>query len=117
MLFSSEDWIYGDRVKQRKNSLNTFEYKAPGGLIRASLLLDDTRGYIKSAFITGDFFAYPQRGILSLENALKNSLSKPEVIAEKINRFFASQDIKIPGADASDFIKAVLGAASAGKNT
>ena len=116
ITFASDDWIYGRNVPHQKGSLNTFEYKARGGLIRVSLLLDDAANYIKSAFITGDFFAYPERGILSLENALKNCLNRPEVIAKKINDFFATQDIRIPGAGADDFINAVTQAAQAGNN-
>jgi lipoate-protein ligase A len=109
-LFSSDEWIYGRETRSRKNSLKTSEHKAAGGLIRVSLLLDDTRGFIKTAFITGDFFTYPERGILALESVLKNSSVRPEVITRKINDFFASQSVRIPGAGAEDFTSAVLGA-------
>ena len=114
-LFSSEEWIYGRHVRPRKNSFNIFEHKAEGGLIRVSLLLDDSRGYIKSAFITGDFFAYPERGILALESALKNAPIRGDALAKRIGCFFATQDLIIPGAGAEDFISAVIGAAQGGQ--
>jgi len=117
VTFASDEWIYGRHVPHHKSNLNTFEYKAKGGLIRISLLLDETRGYIKSAFITGDFFAYPERGILALENILKNCLNRPEVIAKKVNEFFAAQELIIPGAGADDFITAITKAAQSGNNT
>ena len=113
--FASEEWIYGRHVPGKNSSLNTSEYKARGGLIRVSLLLDEARGYIKSAFITGDFFAYPERGILALENVLKNSRNSPEVITKKISAFFDSGEMMIPGAGADDFIKAIIKAAQAEK--
>jgi lipoate-protein ligase A len=76
-------------------------------LIRVSLRIDPLRRLIKSVFITGDFFAYPERGILDLEAALRNSSSRPADILATVRRFFAGNDVKIPGVAADDFYHAL----------
>ncbi|UCC93434.1 MAG: DUF116 domain-containing protein, partial [Thermoplasmata archaeon] len=80
-------------------------HKAPGGLIRTSLLLDDRRSIIKYVLITGDFFAFPDTTVLDLEAALKNC---PVVrMEERIKTFFAERVVDMPGVTAEDFVKAV----------
>ncbi len=108
--FQSEEWIRGTRRIDQQSDLKVTDYKALGGLIRVSLVLDKKRQLIKSAFITGDFFAYPESSILALEAALKNTSSKPERISENIGRFFAENDVSIPKVTAEDMIKAVQAA-------
>ncbi|MBP1762211.1 MAG: biotin/lipoate protein ligase-like protein, partial [Firmicutes bacterium] len=75
--FQSEEWIRGNRTLPQENDLRIAEHKTNGGLIRVSLRLDRNREVIKSAFITGDFFAYPERSILDLEAVLKNASCRP----------------------------------------
>jgi lipoate-protein ligase A len=104
--FRSAEWIRLPRVLQESN-LTVADYKAPGGLIRVSLLIDHLRQRIKSAFITGDFFAYPERSILDLEAALKNSSSRPDDVRETVRRFFAGNDVQIPGVAPDDFYQAL----------
>jgi len=69
--FQSEEWVYGvRRTLVHRNELRAL-FKSPGGLIRASLVVDAQSRRIRKAFITGDFFAYPRRAILDLEARLK----------------------------------------------
>lgn len=105
--FQSEEWIRGQRPITQENSLSVVDYKTRGGLIRVSIRLDRTRSCIKSAFITGDFFAYPERSILDLEAALKNTSSDPEVLLKNVRCFFAENDVRIPGITAADFFEAL----------
>ncbi len=106
--FQSEAWIRGGRDVPDADLLRTVDYKAKGGLIRITLLLNGTRQRIRSIFITGDFFAYPERGILDLEAALKNTSCEPERLNQNIRQFFERQAVQIPGVTADDFVQAIL---------
>ncbi|HEX3011202.1 MAG TPA: lipoate protein ligase C-terminal domain-containing protein [Syntrophomonadaceae bacterium] len=108
--FKSNEWVYGLRIPQQFNDLNQAEYKSSGGLIRVSLRLDRTREVIKSAFITGDFFAYPERSILDLEAALKNSSSRKDEIQRMVKVFFEAHKVRIPGVKPEDFSNAIIAA-------
>jgi len=101
--FQSEEWIYGGRPKIQDSSLSVVDYKTSGGLIRVSIMLDRSRRRIKSAFITGDFFAYPERSILDLEAVLKNSSSYPQDVLYTVRQFFTEHEVRIPGIEADDF--------------
>ncbi|MEN6637570.1 MAG: biotin/lipoate A/B protein ligase family protein [Smithella sp.] len=110
--FKSEEWIRGGRVPEQDNALKISDYKAPGGLIRITLRLDQNRKRIKSAFITGDFFAYPERSILDLEAYLRNSSSVEADVFENVRHFFKTNDIEIPGVDADQMSEALCRAIS-----
>lgn len=113
-VFQSEAWIRGLRTIPQQNALGMAEHKAEGGLIRAAVRLDPQRQHIKSAFISGDFFAYPERSILDLEAYLKNSSSDPKTIMSNVQRFFKQQQVRIPGVKAEDFGQALCMAAAKG---
>lgn len=104
--FESDEWIKGARTSQ-ENRLQVVDYKSPGGLIRVSLRLDPSRQRIKYVFITGDFFAYPERSILDLEASLKNAPSHSERLHDRIQRFFAERNVEIPGVAVEDIFQAV----------
>ncbi|MEA4926605.1 MAG: lipoate protein ligase C-terminal domain-containing protein [Syntrophomonadaceae bacterium] len=105
--FQSEAWIKGTRILPQANDLRVAEYKTKGGLIRVSLRMDSNRQCIKSAFITGDFFAYPERSIMDLEAVLKNSSCRSIDILNKIRQFFKEHNVSIPGVEADDFYHAI----------
>ena len=105
--FQSEDWIKGIRIVPQANDLRVAEHKTRGGLIRVSLRLDSNRQCIKSAFITGDFFAYPERSIMDLEATLKNSSCRPVAILNTVRQFFIDHEVNIPGVEADDFYHAL----------
>ena len=105
--FQSEKWIRGQRPILQGSELSVVDYKAPGGLIRTSVLLDRHRRRIKSACITGDFFAYPERCVLDLEARLKDSSCRPEDIYQNVRGFFTANGVQIPGVEADDFCRAL----------
>ena len=105
--FRSEEWIRGARPKLQSSTLSVVDLKTRGGLIRVSVLLDRTRRRIKSAFITGDFFAYPERSILDLEAALKDSSSSPTDVLQNVRRFFSDHRVRMPGVEPDDFHRAL----------
>lgn len=105
--FQSEEWIKGNRRIRQESALKVTDHKAPGGLIRVSLLLDNSRQILKSIFITGDFFAYPETAVLDLESFLKNTPVRQQILEEKVRSFFSQNDIKIPGVTPEDFVIAI----------
>ena len=107
--FQSEKWIYGDRRIQ-DNQLKVVDYKCAGGLIRVYTRIDPERQLIKTVFITGDFFAYPDRTVLDLEVALKNSSAREEDIRKNVQTFFSSHNVHIPNMEAKDFSCAIIAA-------
>ncbi|WP_371371766.1 lipoate--protein ligase [Sporomusa aerivorans] len=106
--FQSEDWIFG-RVGNVVNTIDSVvSYKAPGGLIRVQMRLDETIRTIKYVIISGDFFAYPARVINDLENALKNTPIDKARIVSTIDSFFLAGQAEIPGVMPEHFVSAVL---------
>lgn len=103
--FESEDWVYKIRRPLRDDRILYAAYKAPGGLIRLSLLFDDARNCIKQALIAGDFFSYPKRAVLDLEARLKNC--RYVRIEETVKAFFEEEGPTMPGVAPDDFIAAI----------
>jgi lipoate-protein ligase A len=99
-------------VPVQDSALKISDYKAPGGLIRVSVLLDQNRQRIKSVFITGDFFAYPERSILDMEAFLRNTSSVKADVFENVGRFFKTNSIIIPGVTADQMAEALCQAIS-----
>ncbi len=100
--FQSEDWIYGvRRALVQRNELRALR-KSPGGLIRASLVVDAQSRRVREAFITGDFFAYPRRAILDLEARLKGVPAELAAVGQVVDAFFAGERIEMPGVSAAD---------------
>ena len=103
--FKSKDWIYKIGHSLKDDHLLHSAYKAPGGLIRISVLVDDIRDRIKMILITGDFFAYPTRTIYDLEARLKNCRCKK--IEETVKSYFQQAKPVIPGVTPDDFLEAI----------
>ncbi len=102
--FQSSDWIHKIRRSLKDEHFLYSAYKAPGGLIRLALLVDDVRDCIKAILITGDFFAYPKRTILDLEARLRNC--RCHKIEETIRSFFRETKPVMPGISPEHIIRA-----------
>ena len=107
-FFQSDAWIFGSDGHILDTLDAVADYKAPGGLIRIQMRLDDSCRLIKYLVITGDFFAYPARVINDLETALKNAPADGGHIARIVNGFFEDYDAEIPGVTPEHFITAIL---------
>ncbi len=103
--FSSDSWVRKIRRSPRDDRHLYSVYKAPGGVIRLSLQVDDVRDRIKMVLITGDFFSYPKRAILDLEARLKNC--KCSKIDETVRSFFEASKPVMPGVTPDDFIQVI----------
>ncbi len=105
--YQSDCWIYG----ADRDCLETIDcianYKAPGGLIRVQMRLDEAVRLIKYVIISGDFFAYPARAINDLETTLKNMPIDPGRITGIIESFFRHNPVEIHGVTAGHFVEAI----------
>ena len=105
--FESQEWIQKIRLPADEQQMVFSIYKADGGLIRTSLMINLRHNHIQSVLITGDFFAYPKRTIFDLEAELKNIPADRRVIEKKITDFFEKKKPRIPGIGESDFVNAI----------
>ncbi len=105
----SEGWLFR-RGRQRDGRAITIRsgvqvlrrtYKAPGGLIRATLEVHE--GRIASVSLSGDFFFYPAERLADLEAAL---VGVPlEEAGSVVARFYADHGVESPGVTAADFAR------------
>ncbi len=110
--FLSDDWLFRGRRPRDERRVKVRAglevvhrmYKAPGGLIRAIVELEE--GIIRHAELSGDFFFYPAERLADLERALEGAPigEAGEIIA----RFYETQHIESPGVTPADFVR-VLG--------
>ena len=111
---TTEEWLLGQRrpsgegrrVKISSSaSVVRNMYKAPGGLIRATLELSGE--HIKAIELSGDFFFYPSDSIALLENEL---VGRPLAQApDVVRRFYVNNSLESPGVTPDDIIAAILG--------
>ena len=112
-IFLSEEWLYkkGRRRPGREVKIATDVhvvqrvYKAPGGLLRATIELRD--GHLADVSLSGDFFCYPQDVVSELEAALVGA--PLEGIAAVLEGFYATHAIETPGVTVADWLKVLVG--------
>jgi len=107
-VFQSEDWIYLDRRPMKEAAIVHAVDKTPGGLIRVSLAIDKQANIIKSALITGDFYAFPTRAIFDLESQLKLAPCDEKRIRGIVHNFFNSNHVIMPGISSDDIAASIL---------
>lgn len=102
--FASSIWI--DATRESIDSRQTIRatYKAKGGLIRVSAVVDVPRRLLKQALITGDFFISPARTVFDLEAWLKDTPCGE--VSQRIERFFENRLIQMQGLTPGDFATA-----------
>ena len=84
-------------------------YKIPNGkLVKISLDYDENNNTISNVKITGDFFVYPEEAIETLENSLKNTEIKKEIILKRINSLISSNNIEFIGLNAEGITEAIM---------
>ncbi len=106
--FRRAEWVDRVRRPMRTDRALYSVHKAPGGLIRTSLLLDDARDVIKYVLITGDFFAFPETTVLDLESALKGC--PVARIEARVRSFFEERRPEMPGVGPDDILRALRAA-------
>lgn len=111
--FREESWI-NRRVSAVADGegylVQSADYKAPGGLLRASVAIDAPAGRIRRCFLTGDFFAQPEHGPLDLEAALKDCPLNSQAVLDRVNEHM-SKGYKYFGVDVADWHRVIADAA------
>jgi lipoate-protein ligase A len=112
-IMLSEEWLFLRRSPKIERGVTIRAgvevrqkaYKAPGGLIRATMEVKE--GVIADVSISGDFFFYPADRLAELERALVGV--RVEEVEEVIARFYAEHAIESPGVTPADFAIALSG--------
>ncbi len=111
--FTTNEWLYkrGKRREERQVKIATGVevaqrmYKAPGGLIRATV--ETREGYIAAVALSGDFFFYPADKLEALEAALAGV--ELRAVESAIAEFYQREGIESPGVTPADFARALTG--------
>lgn len=84
-------------------------YKVPNGkLLKILLEFDEKSNLITNINITGDFFAYPEEAIETIENELKNTLLKREILLGKINSVIKNYNIEFIGLNGDSLTEGIM---------
>jgi len=84
-------------------------YKIPGGkLLRISLDYDKKTNTIQRIKINGDFFAYPEESVETLEIALRNTPLNQKVLLKKIHSSITEYHIQFIGLNAEGLTQGIL---------
>lgn len=84
-------------------------YKVPNGkLLKIFLEFDEKKNSIKNITITGDFFAYPEEAIETMEDNLKNTLLNREILLKKINSIIKRNNIEFIGLNSEGLTEGIL---------
>ena len=112
-LFASQDWLYDKKglrrpgVKIREGvKVGEAAYKAPGGLIRATLCIRD--GCIDDLSLSGDFTLLPSSCLARLEEALQGAPAQIERLTAEITKAYTALGIQSPGIQPEHFARAIM---------
>ncbi|MEM2107066.1 MAG: lipoate protein ligase C-terminal domain-containing protein [Candidatus Bathyarchaeia archaeon] len=98
-------------IQKMKSFQGSSEVKVPGGkLVRVKCNVEGNK--ISKIQITGDFFTHPEETIQRLEEELTGLMVDTEKIRSRVTEFFQRQECTLIGVEPSDFIAAILKAAS-----
>jgi lipoate-protein ligase A len=112
-LMDTKDWLFSNDRRQAdlwalkiRDGVQIIQkvYKAAGGLIRVSAVADD--GVLRDVHISGDFFFYPSKSLVELEQSLEGASINPQELTQTIDHFFARHEIEAPGITPADFVRA-----------
>ncbi|MEW6188909.1 MAG: DUF116 domain-containing protein [Actinomycetota bacterium] len=106
--FHSDEWIHKVRYPTHERQILKSTYRAKGGLIRVTLVVNTRFKRIQSTLITGDFFAFPRRTIFDLEAVLKDIEASEECVREKVLHFFKSWGYKVLDVSPEDLIEVII---------
>jgi len=84
-------------------------YKIPEGkLLKIFIDYNEKNNSINEINITGDFFAYPEESIETLENELKNTSLKKEILLSKIESIIEKNNIEFIGLNSEGLVEGIL---------
>ncbi|HVB23112.1 MAG TPA: biotin/lipoate A/B protein ligase family protein [Ktedonobacteraceae bacterium] len=116
-MLTSDEWLYqagGLRHKGLKIAegvhVREAAHKAPGGLIRATVVAKDRT--LDNLALSGDFFIFPDYSLPGLESALTGSSLIEQELHERSTAYWQDNKIQSPGLAPADVAKVVLLAAN-----
>jgi lipoate-protein ligase A len=101
--FSSSSWVDRPSPVSQRRSLIKALHRGDGGVIRLLLDLDSARKRIRSAVISGDFFAFPARAVYDLESRFKDIPARMEEVEILLEGFFSEGSSPFPSLGIQDF--------------
>ena len=102
------EWVYQRDRPAASAPLREGFHRAAGGLIRAAVLVDESRDRLKQLWLTGDFFVHPRRMVADLEAALRDTrLSELEA---NVHAFFDRYPVEMLMLGRDDFVQAIRAA-------
>ena len=103
--YRSMAWIDRVQPKFQKREAVQSSYKSDAGMVRYTLVVNQSQRRLKDIYITGDFLSFPSRSLYDLEAVLRGMPLDRERLLETIRGFFDSGRITIPGMSVDDFTK------------
>jgi lipoate-protein ligase A len=107
----SDEWIYQRNRPVTESPMKEALHRCPGGTLRAGVQFDEARGRLSQLWITGDFFLAPQRILVDLEGALRNTALGD--LDRNVERFFAEHPVQSVMLEPGDFVDAIRAAVGA----
>lgn len=116
-LYKSDKWLNiplyrrSELMDKRKVKISSSTqiyqaiYKAPGGLIRLFLEIEDEK--IKDIIISGDFSANPMNAPEIIENTLIGQPLKMDSLLDKLKIIFKEKQLDLPGVLPEDIVKTI----------
>lgn len=102
---SAPDWIHMVARPQSERPMLEGVQKFPGGLLRATVILDPAAERIKQLWLSGDVFIQPKRTLADLEAVLRDS--RVDRLEANIEQFFAVRQVDMLGLGARDFVQLI----------
>jgi lipoate-protein ligase A len=110
------DWLWqrgrkmvpGGFKIQADAHLTEGQYKAPGGLIRATVLTEGDR--IGEVVLSGDMMVFPEAGLDNLAQRLAGAPRQREALADAVASAWESEGLEMPGVGPQDVAEAVQSA-------
>ena len=113
--YLSDEWLHwrrGGRLTDAKTvrisattSVGTANFKAPGGLIRATI--EKVEGKLNEVVISGDFFMLPSDAISKLERRIIGASIEGDEITKRIEQAFSEYIAESPGVTPADIETAI----------
>jgi lipoate-protein ligase A len=111
--FCSDEFLFkktpripkGVKIREGVELLYT-THKARGGLIRTAQEIKENT--IQTIGISGDFQFYPKAELSGLENNLRDTKRKEQVLISKVEDFYQKNDIESPGVEPEDVTEAIM---------
>lgn len=82
------------------------EFKAPKGVIKVDLELEDDK--ISGISITGDFFMYPEDALEKLESSLVGVRADRKTLLTKVEEFYGSAEVQTPMVEPDHWVEAIM---------